>query len=447
MNLHTFTLLLLLFSFQSYAHEPSIVAENLNGPFSVHTDYLGNHWVTEVGSGNNDGGITLVRPHGEKIPIITGLPSYFNPNNEEVTGAWHSLQLPNKQLAIVIGEGPTTQFGRILIFDLRRFEIGRAAPLTLSKAIQSIDVSTYVLSLEGVTASNPYSVARDWNGNWYVADAGANKVIKISKDGKKRSVFVEMPAFPNPLPFGPPVVDQVPTKIISKGHDSFFLAQLTGFPFTEGTAKIYSVNNQGKLFEYATGLTALVDMTLDKKTGDLYALQFATFGFDPAPGFTPHTSKITKISPKDKSTTISAEGFGPSTGISINSKGDLFVTELFSGRLLKMERPRPVHSLQGKTTDLAASSRTYAAHKKMVLTSYPNPAVDQILLEWEEERPSSIDATLELVDISGKVVLRQAIDGSNRQQMLRLDDVESGMYVVQWRHAFGVATKKIVVKR
>lgn len=446
MNLRLLTLLILTCAFQSYAQH-QVVAENLNGPFSIDTDYLGNHWITEIGSGNTDGGVTVVQPDGKKIPVITGLPSYLNPDNQEVTGAWHSLRLPKKQIAVVIGEGNTKDFGRIAIFDLSKFVLGTSRPLTLNNAIQIIDVSTYVLGLEGVGASNPYSVARDWNGNWYVTDAGANNVIKISKDGKKHSVFADLKAFANPLPFGPPVVDQVPTKIISRGHNSFFLAQLTGFPFAEGAAKIYSINEKGEVFDYAKGLTTLIDIALDKKTGDLYALQFANFGFQPAPGFVPNTSKVSKISHKDQSIETIAEGFGPATGFSRNSHGEIFITEPFSNRLLEVYHPHSHPSLRAKETTLISAAYPQKNPNRETLQVYPNPTVDEVSIEWSTTLMPSSGATIQLVDLSGKVLLRQTINEPGLTQTVRLNSVKSGMYLLQLNHALGQETKKIVVKK
>lgn len=72
-----------------------------------------------------------------------------------------------------------------------------------------------------------YAIVRDnltWDtaGDMYIADAGGNSIVKRKAATGELSQFARFPPFPNPLPFGPPVVDPVPTDIVAKPDGSGF---------------------------------------------------------------------------------------------------------------------------------------------------------------------------------------------------------------------------------
>ena len=282
-NLISTVYVFLLFISHSAA-QLTVVTSNLVSPAGVEVDNSGNAWVTETGTGKNDGRVLIVRPNGDKIPVIVNLSSSIHPTIGDVNGAWRSMFLPNNRLAVIVGEGLTTKFGRILIFNLTGFSPGQSTPKTETDAVSSIDgISTFAFTQPGVVSSNPFSAALDAEGNWYVADAGANMIIKIATNGQK-SVFAKFPPIPNPTPIGPPVMDYVPTKIIANPDGGFYVCNLSGFPFLDGKASIVSIDKNGNISPYAKGLTLLTDIVLDNRTGDLYAMQFGSFVF-PTPGF------------------------------------------------------------------------------------------------------------------------------------------------------------------
>ena len=69
----TFTLFTFVLSAQidQFKH----IAKRMNAPFGVYVDKAANSWVTETGTGKNDGRVILVRPNGRKEYIVEGLPS------------------------------------------------------------------------------------------------------------------------------------------------------------------------------------------------------------------------------------------------------------------------------------------------------------------------------------------------------------------------------------
>lgn len=311
------------------------VTSNLVNPAGIEPDASGNIWLTETGTGANNGRVLLVRPNGDKIPIITGLPSSFDPVVNETGGPWRTILLPNNRLAVIVGEGPTTIFGRILLFNLTGFQPGISPTKTLADTTSTIDISRFSLAQSGVTNSNPFSAVLDNDGSWYVADAGANMIVKVAPNGQ-RSVFARFPKVPNPTPIGPLVVDAVPTKIMANPDGGFYVSILTGFPFNAGQAAVYNVDKNGVISLYHRGLTMITDMALDPRTGDIYAMQFGNFAFAPSPGFVFGSGKVHRIQRGGGFSEVVASNFGPGSGLTLDANGNIYVTSLFTSQLLRM---------------------------------------------------------------------------------------------------------------
>lgn len=435
--------LTLIFSFLTVAlcAQFQHVTNRLNSPLGVYVDAAANSWVTETGTGNNDGRVLLVRPNGRKEVIVEGLPSLLYAPGGDPMGAWHTFPLPNHRIAVVIGGSSSPVYGRILVFSMRKFKPGIDAPYIMSEAIESIDVSTFALAQAGVTFSNPYSVAIDKAENWYVADAGANMVIKITKKGKY-SVFAQFPPIKNTLSSGPPTVEAVPTKIVAGNNGRFYVSLFTGFPYPDGLAKIYELDSWGKKYTHASGLSRIIDMHYDKGTGEIHALQYGTFGPDPNLGFEPLTAKITKISADGKKFTTIAERFDPAGGLAIDKWGSIYVTVKGKGKLLKMYTPHRV----ANNTDRPVLGLEVEPAKATIFEAYPNPASDYLTIEWKNEAFGKV-TNLRVVDVTGRVLIEQANLANFGTQRLDLQGLNAGLYFLQMYNKNGIKTKKVFVRK
>ena len=119
--------------------------------------------------------------------------------------------------------------------------------------------------------SNPVDVLVD-RGRFVMADAGGNSIIRTDHKGRLQALAV-FPNLPNPLPFGPPTYQAVPTGVV-KGPDGFYyVSQLTGFPFPVGGANVFRVNPRtGAYTVYASGFTNIMDLDFGDD-GTLYVLE------------------------------------------------------------------------------------------------------------------------------------------------------------------------------
>ncbi|MBL7826590.1 MAG: ScyD/ScyE family protein, partial [Saprospiraceae bacterium] len=231
----------------AHAQTITIVADSLRLPLGLEIAANGDILVTESGYGFNDGAVSILRPDGSLQPVIVGLPSIFDTTSQEAVGPWRSAMMANNQLGVL-----SPLDGGILVYDLNGFVPGITPPISGASPTSQIIISDFVNSNQPPTMpdSNPYSVAFDEDGNLYIVDSGFNGIIKVDATTGVRSVFAVFPKWPNPLPFGPPEVDPVPTRIINKPGGGFLVCTLTGFPFQEGSAGVYTVDMNGSISNY-----------------------------------------------------------------------------------------------------------------------------------------------------------------------------------------------------
>ena len=234
------------------------IASGLNGVIGLRADECGNKWVAESGSGADDGALVVITKTNKKHVVIKDLPSKVNPANMDVVGPWRAIPMTFGRMAILIGGcvpllGPN--FGTLMIFNLSGYTPGTDEPLTMDDAEKRIDIGPFSFNASDNMDSNPFSAVQDEHGHWYVTDAGANAIIRVSRNGQNMSVFATFPEFVNPTPVGPPMVDPVPTGIVALPHyGGFLVTTLTGFPFVAGQAGIYFVDRQGNVTPYLQGL-------------------------------------------------------------------------------------------------------------------------------------------------------------------------------------------------
>lgn len=260
------------------ASQRPILTDKLINPIGMSVAPNGRVWVSETGTGSNDGRVSVVSGTGQVYPVFTGFQSDLRPDGE-VTGVGHVLY---KDGILYILGGYT---GRLYRVDVSGYRLGDS-PRSAS-SLTSEDIGTYVLSqnLSDPIDSNIYSMTFGPDGNIYIVDAGANAIIKRDKDSGVLSVFAR---FPNLNPRTQPV----PTDIVHDGS-RFLVSLLTGFPFTAGSAKIMQVSNSGVVSDYRTGFTTLTAIELTASKAPVVT-QLAEFVFQPPTnvGFQPNTGAV-----------------------------------------------------------------------------------------------------------------------------------------------------------
>lgn len=365
---------------------PVIYSQGHNkGLIGINFDANGNLWVTENGTGNDDAQITIIDLAGNKTLFMSGLPSTYIQAAGEVVGAYRTYQRPDNKVLIVVGEGSNAKSETLLLVDKSAFTPG--TPLTMANVEKTIEHGKFIHA-QGFVQSNPFNVEWDADGNIYTADAGANSIVKWDKTTEQFSIVKTIDRFPNPLPFGPPMVDPVPTKVLRKPDGTFHVSQLTGFPFIQGAANVYNLDAAGNLSVFASGFSCLTDMAFDPRDGNLCVMQFGVFGpVDSTLNFILGSAAVIKIMPDGSRDTIAQGIGGLAPSFTFDAAGNLYVADLVFGQILKY--------------DLLSDAKE-AALVQTSVKAYPNPATDRVNIEYELTETAPV--MLEIFDLNGRRV-------------------------------------------
>ncbi|QCR22450.1 ScyD/ScyE family protein [Pontibacter sp. SGAir0037] len=253
-------------------------ANGLNSPIGMSVDDSGRLWVTEAGTGNSDGSVSVITKNGTVHQVITGFSSFTSAESPGAEGLSHLLYKEGK-LYILHGFS-----GMLYIADVAAYKPGD--PVMQASTLPSEDIGTYVrsLNLTDPINSNIYNLTFGPGGHLYIVDAGANAIIKRDRNSKVLSLFARIPNVS-------PTTDAVPTGIVYDGK-KFLVSTLTGFPFASGAAKIFRVSQEGNVSEFKSGFTTLTDIVLTPKNNPLVT-QFADFSLTTTPpGFNPVSGRV-----------------------------------------------------------------------------------------------------------------------------------------------------------
>lgn len=298
------------------SHRP-ILTDDLVNPIGLSVAPNGRVWVSESGTGGNDGRVSVVSGTGQVYPVFTGFQSDLRPDGE-ITGVGHVLY-KNGILYILGGYS-----GKLYRVDVSGYRLGD--PARPASSLTSFDIGTFVLSqnLSDPIDSNLYNMTFGPDGNLYIVDSGANAIIKRDKDSGALSVFAR---FPNITPQTQPV----PTGIVHDGS-KFLVSLLTGFPFTTGAAKIMQVSNSGVVSDYRTGFTTLTDIELTANKAPVVT-QLAEFVFQPPTnvGFQPNTGAV-----RNESGTVLLGGLDRPTDIERISGSTYYVLTTSNGTIRRV---------------------------------------------------------------------------------------------------------------
>jgi hypothetical protein len=220
--------------------------DGLRRPIGMDIDDKGNLWISEAGSGNNDGAIVMITPGGQKTVVLEGFPSVMA--NEAIEGLSHVLY-DKGTLYILHGVS-----GKLYIADVSQFKAG-----DLPMALNLIPVEEHGGYVKSFNFTNPlnsnlFGLTLGPGGHLYITDAGANAIFMRNKDTGDFSYFAKIPDVA-------PNTDAVVTGIVFDGT-KFLVSTLSGVPFTVGTAKIFQVTTGGDESVYKEGFTTLTHLTL-----------------------------------------------------------------------------------------------------------------------------------------------------------------------------------------
>jgi hypothetical protein len=264
-----------------------VLASGLILPIGMVQSNLDNLIVAESGTGaSNTGRLSIVGRNGTRRTLLEGLPSGINDVGEPSGPA--GLFMRGRTLYVLIGVGdvgrpgpvPGTTvpnpnplssplFSSVLALHLSaqverttngfvlttpdQQALAAGQPVTLSQGgshtltIERVaDFENYISNplpffAGNVRLSNPFAlVERD--DRLYVTDGGRNLVWAVDVATGSMSILSTFPPITNPVaPFGPPVLDAVPTGIALLA-DTLLVTLFRGFPFPPGTSVVEAID-------------------------------------------------------------------------------------------------------------------------------------------------------------------------------------------------------------
>jgi hypothetical protein len=362
------------------AQTTSVFATGLSHPTKIISTPLGNLIVAEGGNGPNTGRISIVDENGNRQTLIDGLPSGISPEGDSLGPS--GLDLRGRTLYVTIAEGDATLAGPIpgtlvpnpnpsspllssvlaLHFSADVEKGGQGFTLTFAQQTALASGADIVLdngagdklTIEliadfpdyvpnplpffpgNVRNSDPFGVvaaAKDL----YVVNAGLNSVVKVNIFTGSSQTVASFAPKPNPLPFGPPVIDAVPDSIRLVGGQ-VYVPLLTGFPFVPGQSEVRRVDlATGSNTLYIGGLSSAIDVLPAKVKGNsiqLFVLQFSDNLLAGLPG-----KLLLFDAPSTQPEVIAANLISPTSMTRNPRNGDIFITEIFTGRVIRVQLP------------------------------------------------------------------------------------------------------------
>ncbi len=172
--------------------------------------------------------------------------------------------------------------------------------------------------------SHPYGLTAGPDGMLWLADAGANALLKIDPASGQVSLVTAFGGVPGPLPNpgrnNAMESDPVPTGVVVDDAGNAYVSFLPGFPFLPGSAKVVKVSSDGQVSDYATGLTMITDLRRGPD-GNMYAVSLGQFTEQ---GPVPDSGAIIRIKEGDASEVVMG-GLSFPTSVDFNSAGDAYV--------------------------------------------------------------------------------------------------------------------------
>ncbi|NNF09021.1 MAG: ScyD/ScyE family protein [Acidimicrobiia bacterium] len=311
--------------------EPSItvVADGLVNPVGLAMLPDGGLLVAEEGTGEGDtsAGVSVVTSDGRVGRVVSGLPSSRDAG--DLSGAPLVGVSPDGLTAYV------THFGAqaLLTFpvDGELLPPGKTDP-----PLGPDDLGRTMVPLNDVTIRNGFDIAFAADGRPVVADATENGVATVNPDGTTR--FIHR--------FGPLTdpsqetlqIDPVPTGIARIGSE-FYVALTGGCPYPRGAGQIVAIDEERSERVVVDGLDMPIDVAISEN-GTIWILEFARFEEGAScftgEGYLPGTGRLSRLLP-DGSVEEIVDGLDFPGSVLPAPDGSLYVSEIFSGRILRLE--------------------------------------------------------------------------------------------------------------
>lgn len=269
------------------------------------------------------GAITRILPDGDQRRVVVGLPSLAVASGNAAGGA-HDIGFGMGAAWVTIGFGGDPA-GRAA-FEAAGVRLGRLVRIgSTGQWSDVVDIAAHEAATNpagGPVDSNPYGLLVRPDAA-VIADAGANALVRVAASGAITTLAVFPPRFvPSPFGAGSIPMEAVPTTVAQAPDGSYFVGELTGFPFPVGGARVYRVPaGGGTPVSIAEGFTNIIDIAVDG-AGAGYVLEHDANSLL-GPG---SDGRLIRINADGTRTVMSNANLTAPGGLAIGPDGAVYVT-------------------------------------------------------------------------------------------------------------------------
>jgi hypothetical protein len=303
--------------------------------------------LAEQPSGNQGAGLQdLSFDSKGNAYVLTGFAGYPGNRDLEINTLGRQYPIPDAQLETFPPSEPDQVLNSPNLARLFK------ADLNTGTLTSVFDFGTYEVTRNpdgGDMVSNPYDLSISGD-TAFVTDAGGNSVYSIKLDGSEVEAtaiprnIVTNPEFPE-LPPGQEIpqglvdvlsapgdplkvaVQSVPTGNAIGPDGALYVGEYSGFPYPEGSSRIFRIDERGTPEVFAEGFTQITDLTFDQQ-GNLLVLQFADESQAKSLDIRFLPGSLIQLAPDGTRTTLVAagEGLNSAAGITVSPEGKIYVT-------------------------------------------------------------------------------------------------------------------------
>ncbi len=319
---------------------PTVVATGLDNPHGLAWAANGTLLVAEAGRGGDgtcfegpegevcfglSGAVTNVTEDGQ-TRIVTGLPSLAAKDGSQATGP-HDISVDGGSTYVVTGLGANPAVraslgtGAELLAGLHKLDADGKPALVSDLGAFEAAVNPDFGQPGPAVDSNPFGLLAVY-GQQFIVDAGGNSILYRGTDGDVSTLLtldvvpVDAPPFLGAPPGTKIPMQPVPTSITLGPDGGLYIAQLTGFPFPVGAAKVYRWTADRGLEVAHEGFTNISDIAFGPD-GELYVLEIAKASILAAD----QGGRLTRIDRNGKRTVIGEEGLFFPTSVLVGAAG------------------------------------------------------------------------------------------------------------------------------